>query len=71
MIGFLVQGRVRIKSRSRVRDRVRVGVMFNVSIYHRINCRRSKCRSPIVRKLFTSLTKSGACFEMLYRSVEV
>ena len=41
MIGFLVRGRVRIKTRFRVR--VRVGVTFNVSIYHRSNCRRSKC----------------------------
>ena len=44
MIGFLVQGRVRIKIRFRVRVRVRVGVTLNVSVYHRSNCRRSKCR---------------------------
>ena len=41
MIGFLVQGRVRIK----IRIKVRVGVMFNVNIYHRSNSRRSKCRT--------------------------
>ena len=41
MIGFLVLGRVRI----RFRVRVRVGVTFNVSICHRRNCRRSKCRT--------------------------
>ena len=49
MIGFLVRGRVRIKIRFRVRVmvrvRVRVGVTFNVSIYHRSNCRRSKYRT--------------------------
>ena len=33
MIGFLVQGRVRIK----IWIRVRVGVMFNNSIYHTSN----------------------------------
>ena len=43
MIGFLVQGRVRIKIRIRVRVGVGVRVMFNVSIYHMSNCRRSKC----------------------------
>ena len=43
MIGFLVQGMVRIKIRIRIRIRVSVGVMFNVSIYHQSNCRRSKC----------------------------
>ena len=41
MIRFLVRGRVRIKIRFRVR------VTFNVSIYHRSNCRRSKCTFPI------------------------
>ena len=45
MIGVLVRGRVRIKIRIRVR--VRDGVMFNVSIYHTSNCRRSKCRTFI------------------------
>ena len=35
MIGFLVQGSVRIEMRIRVRVRVRV--LFNVSIYHRSN----------------------------------
>ena len=40
MIGFLVQGSVRIKIRIRVR--VKVGVMINVSICHRRNCRRSE-----------------------------
>ena len=43
IIGFLVQGRVRIKIRVRVT--VRVGVMFKVSIYHRSNRRRSNCRT--------------------------
>ena len=37
MIGVLFRGRVRIK--------IRLGVTFNVSIYHRSNCRRSKCRT--------------------------
>ena len=41
MIRFLVQGRVRIKIRIRVGDRVRV--MFNGIIYHKSNCHRSKC----------------------------
>ena len=41
MIGFLVQGRVRI--RIRVRDGV--GVTFNVSVYHWSTCHRSKCRT--------------------------
>ena len=41
MIGFLVQGRLRIKNRIRIR--IRVGVTFNVSIYHWSNCCRSKC----------------------------
>ena len=35
MIGCLLLGRVRIK----IRDRVRVKVMFNVGIYHRSICR--------------------------------
>ena len=35
MIGCLLSGRVRIK----IRDRVRVKVMFNVGIYHRSICR--------------------------------
>ena len=54
MIGFLVQGMVRIKSRIRVRVRIRV--MFNVSIYHRSNCCRSKCchTFPLVACLFIS-----------------
>ena len=43
MIGFLVRGRVKIK----IRFRVRVGVTLNVSIYHRSNCHRSKCRTFI------------------------
>ena len=43
MIGFLVQGRVRIKIRIWVR--VRVGVTFNISVYHWSNCRRSKRRT--------------------------
>ena len=34
MIGFLVHGRVRIKIRLKFRNRIRVGVIFNVSIYH-------------------------------------
>ena len=37
MIGFLVWGRVSI--------RVRVGVTFNVRVYHWSNCHRSKCRT--------------------------
>ena len=37
--GFLVWGRVRIKIR------IRVGVAFNVSVYHSSNCRRSKYRT--------------------------
>ena len=37
MIGLLVRGRVRIKIR------VRVGVTFNVRVYHWSNCHRSKC----------------------------
>ena len=41
MIGFLVRGWVRIK----IRIRVSVRVMFNVTIYNRINCRRCKCRT--------------------------
>ena len=41
MIGFLVQGWVKIK----IRIRIRVRVMFNISIYHRSNCHRSKCRT--------------------------
>ena len=36
MIGFWVQGRVGIKIK------IRVGVRFNVSVYHWSNCRRSK-----------------------------
>ena len=44
MIGFLVRGRVRIKMMIRVTVRVRVGVTFNVMVYHRSNnCRQSKC----------------------------
>ena len=43
MIGYLVRGRVRIK----IMIRVRVGVTFNVMVYHRSNCRRSKyCTFP-------------------------
>ena len=49
MIGFLVRGRVRIKIRFRVRVPVRVGVTFNVGIYNRSNCRRSKCHTFIKR----------------------
>ena len=48
VIGFLV--------RSRVGIRVRVGVMFNVSIYHWSNCRRSKCcRSDVTKVNIKSL----------------
>ena len=39
MIGFLVQGRVRIKLR------IRVGITFKVSVYLWSNCGRSKCRT--------------------------
>ena len=53
MIGFLVQGRVRIKIRIRIRVRVWVGVMFNISIYHRSNCHRSKCWTFLNRHIQT------------------
>ena len=43
MIGVLIRGRARIKIRFSVR--VRVGITFNVRIYHRSNCRQSKCRT--------------------------
>ena len=71
MIGFLVQGRVRIiEIRSRVRDRVRVGVMFNASIYHRINCRRSKCRTLIVKNCtFRKMSVRSAKFSHLLRNL--
>ena len=45
MIGFLVRGRVRIKIRVMFRVRAWVAVMFNVSVNHWSNCRRSKCRT--------------------------
>ena len=52
MTGFWVRGRVRVKIRIRVRVknfkiriRVRVGVMFNVRVNRRSNCRRSKCHT--------------------------
>ena len=41
IIGFLVWDRAMIKIR------VRVGVSFNVGIYHRSNCRRSNCTFEI------------------------
>ena len=50
MIGVLVRGRVMIRSGSRVR----VGVMFNVSVYHWNNCRRSRCRTFQKVVLFSS-----------------
>ena len=71
MIGFLVGDRVRIKIR------IRVGVTFNVSIYHWSNCRRSKCRTfdsmhrpllPAVLEqvgLYDELTPSGPVLTLL------
>ena len=55
MIEFEVQGRVRIKIKIRIRVSVRVGVMFNIRIYHWSNCRRNKCRT--FGKLFRGIPK--------------
>ena len=63
MIGFLVQGKVRIMIKFRVR--VRVGVTFNVSIYRRSNCRRSKCRTFQFQSMFSDLE---LCCIMLCKS---
>ena len=51
MIWFLVRGKVRIM----IKFRVRVGVTSNVSIYHRSNCRRSKCRTFKFQSMFSDL----------------
>ena len=58
MIGFVVRGRVRLKIR------VRVGVTFNISVYHWSNCRRSKCRTfasiIALAQVFTMQRSRGA-----------
>ena len=43
IIGFLVQGTVKIRIRVRVRVRVTVYVSFNIQILCRSICRRSIC----------------------------
>ena len=53
VIGFLVLGRARIKIMIRIGVRVRVGVTFNVIIYHWSNCRRSNCRTFILVTIVT------------------
>ena len=70
MIGFSVRGRVRIKIRIRVR--VGIGVPFNFIVYHRSNCRRSKCRTFTCKLVTTALNikykkshKSCFCYIML------
>ena len=55
MIGFLVQGSVRIKIRIRVRVGVKVGVTFNAGIYRWSNCRRSKCRTFVQSGILVQL----------------
>ena len=46
MIGLLVRDWVRVKIM--IRDKVRVGVTFNITVYHWSNCRRSKCHTFVV-----------------------
>ena len=49
MIGFLVQGRVRVKIRN-LELGLRLGVSVTVSVYHWSNCHRSNCTLENVEK---------------------
>ena len=52
IVFFLVRGSVRITIR--IKDRVRIGITFNVRVYHWRNCRRSKCRTFVLTCRFVN-----------------
>ena len=60
MIGFLVRSRVRIK----MLIRVRVGVTYNVRVYHWSNSRRSRCRTFLLPIQIDSVLSTAYIMKM-------